>query len=153
MSRKLGRAWLALCFALAVHVVDEAATGFLDIYNPTVVAIRQTLPWLPLPVFRFETWIAGLIIAILVLSVLSVFVFRGARWTRGAGYFFAIIMLANAAGHTAGTIVGRTTESVRFPRPMPGFYSSPLLAAASIYLLHRLRSSGSSSLQRPDERR
>lgn len=148
-NHRVGRAWLALCFALAIHVADEAATGFLAIYNPTVVAIRETLPWLPLPVFRFETWIAGLIIAILTLFLLSAFVFRGARWTRLAGYFFAIIMLANAVGHTTGTLLGRTTELVRFPRPMPGSYSSPLLAAVSIYLLYRLRSSASSGLQRP----
>jgi hypothetical protein len=140
----VGWAWLALCCALAVHVADEAATGFLAVYNPTVVAMRETLPWLPLPVFRFETWITGLIVAIIVLFVLSVFVFQGRRWTRFAGYFFAMIMLANALGHTTGTLLGRTAQSVSFSRPMPGFYSSPLLAAASIYLLYRLRWSGSS---------
>ena len=130
---------MALCLALAVHVADEAANGFLGVYNPTVMTMREKIPWLPLPVFRFETWLAGLIIAVIALVVLAVWVFRGARWTRPIAYGFAIVMLANALGHTLGTLLGRTVEAVRFPRPMPGFYSSPLLAAASIYLLYRLR--------------
>jgi hypothetical protein len=139
-GRKIGRAWLALCAALAVHVSDEALTGFLDVYNPTVSAIRGRLPWLPLPVFRFEEWITGLVAAIVAMVFLSVFVFRGARWTRPAAYAFALIMLVNAIGHTAGTLFGRTVASVRFAGPMPGFYSSPLLLAASVYLLLQLRS-------------
>jgi hypothetical protein len=146
-NRGVGRAWLALCVALGVHVADEACSGFLAVYNPTVVSLRGKLPWLPLPVFRFETWIAGLIIAIIALFALSAFVFRGVRWTRPASYAFAIRMAANALGHTIGTMLGRTTESVHFPRPMPGFYSSPLLLAASIHLLFRLRSSRSSGVQ------
>ena len=140
-NRRVGQAFVALCAALAIHVADEAATGFLAVYNPTVTAIRERLPWLPLPVFGFEIWITGLIAAILALLVLSAFVFRGDRWTRPVAYAFAILMLVNALGHTAGTLFGRTIESVRFSGPMPGFYSSPLLAAASIYLLYRLRSS------------
>jgi hypothetical protein len=139
----VGRAWLVLCLALGVHVADEAATGFLAVYNPTIVAMRSKVAWLPLPVFRFETWIAGLILAIVALFSLSIFVFRGRRWTRAASYAFALMMAANALGHTIGTLLGRTVESVRFPRPMPGFYSSPFLFAAAICLLLRLRSSES----------
>jgi len=138
-SSSAGRAWLALCLALAIHVADEASTGFLNVYNPTVLAIRGKFPWLSLPVFRFDIWLAGLVFAILLLSGLSVFAFRGARWTRLAGYAFAILMTANAVGHTLGTVFGRTVASVEFPRPMPGFYSSPLLLAASIYLFWTLR--------------
>ena len=135
----VGRAWLVLCAALAIHVLDEALTGFLDVYNPTALAIRSKLPWLPVPVFRFETWIGGLIAAIIILLALSVFVFRGARWTRPVAYALALIMTANALGHTAGTVFGQTIASVTFSRPMPGFYSSPLLLAASVFLLTRLR--------------
>jgi hypothetical protein len=86
-------------------------------------------------------WLAGLIVAILALLVASVWVFRGSRWTRATAYIFAIIMTANAVGHTAGTVFGQTVNSVRFDGPMPGFYSSPLLLAASLYLLYRLRTS------------
>ena len=31
-----GAPWLALCAAFALHVADEALTGFLRVYNPTV---------------------------------------------------------------------------------------------------------------------
>jgi hypothetical protein len=146
---RVGRAWLTLCFALLLHVADEAATGFLAVYNPTVVAIRGRLPWLPLPVFRFETWLAGLIIAILALFALSGFVFQGARWTRPAAFVFAIVMAANALGHAAGTVFGRTAASVHFARPMPGFYSSPFLLAAATYLLLRMRRAESTGVQHP----
>jgi hypothetical protein len=49
------------------------------------------------------------------------------------------MMLANGLGHTLGTIFGQTVASVRFPRPMPGFLSSPFLLIASAYLLFELR--------------
>lgn len=139
--RQVGQAWLCLCAALAAHVTDEALTGFLSVYNPTVLEIRSRFPALPLPVFEFGWWLAGLIAAIVLLSLLSVFVFRGRRWIRPVAYAFAIFMLLNAAGHTLGTLAGQTFESVRFARPMPGSCSSPLLAAASLLLLCRLRSS------------
>jgi hypothetical protein len=35
-----GLPWFALTVAFALHVLDEATTGFLDIYNPTVLAVR-----------------------------------------------------------------------------------------------------------------
>jgi hypothetical protein len=138
-ARHLGGAWLFLCFALAVHVADEALTGFLSIYNPTVAALREKVPWLPIPVFRFDFWLAGLVVAIAVLTLLSVFAFRNARWIRPAAVIFAVVMLSNAFAHTLATLLGRTVPSVRFSGPMPGFYSSPLLFIASVYLLIQLR--------------
>jgi hypothetical protein len=135
----IGKAWLWLCAALALHVLDEASNGFLAVYNPTVLSIRGMIPWLPLPVFRFDVWLTGLIAAIAALSVLSIWVFRGVRWTLAAAYVFAIFMILNAVGHAAGTLAGRTVESVHFSGPMPGFYSSPFLLVASIYLLYQLQ--------------
>jgi len=131
-------AWISLCLALALHVVDEAGTGFLLVYNPTVMALRQRGPWLPFPVFTFGVWLAGLVLATVLLLCGSVFVLHGARWMRPIGYAFAGIMLANGLGHIVGTILGRTVASIRFPRPMPGFYSSPFLLLASLYLLYEL---------------
>jgi hypothetical protein len=131
-------AWIALCLALALHVADEATTGFLSIYNPTVLALRKKRPWLPLPVFTFGVWLAGLVAATVVLLCLSVFILRGARWMRPAGYIFAVIMLTNGLVHIAGTMRGRTVASIRFPRPMSGFYSSPFVLLASLYLLCEL---------------
>ncbi len=132
---------MALCVALILHVTDEALTNFLSVYNPTVIALRQRLSWFPMPVFRFEDWLTGLIALNVVLLSLSPFAFRGARWLRPIAYFLAILMIGNGVGHTLGTIFGRTVASVQFPRPMPGFYSSPFLLAASIYLLWQLRAS------------
>ena len=131
-------AWIALCLVLALHVIDEAATGFLSVYNPTVMVLRQRRPWFPMPVFTFGVWLAGLVAAVVLLLCLSVFVLRGDRWMRPIGYVFAVIMLGNGLAHIAGTILGRTVASVRFSRPMPGFYSSPLMILASLYLLCEL---------------
>jgi hypothetical protein len=140
-NQQTGFAWLLLCFALALHVADEALTGFLDVYNPTVLAVREKASWVPFFTFDFKIWLTGLVLAVVVLSILSRLVFRGDRWIRYLGYFFAIMMIGNALLHTLGTILGHTVESVHFARPMPGFYSSPFLLAASVYLLVRLRQS------------
>jgi hypothetical protein len=125
--------------ALAVHVFDEASTGFLAVYNPTVVALRQKLGFWPMPTFEFRDWLTGLVVAITVLLALSPFAFRGARWIRPLFYVFAVLMLLNGISHTVATIFGRTVSTVHFPRPAPGFYSSPLLLIASIYALWQLR--------------
>jgi hypothetical protein len=139
---RLLSAWIALCLALALHIVDEAANDFLSVYNPTVMAMRARVRWLPFPVFRFDVWLGGLIAANVLLFSLSFFISHPAPWMRLIAYAFAFIMLANGIGHTLGTIFGRTVASMRFPRPMPGFYSSPLLLAASVYLLLALKGTG-----------
>ena len=136
---KLLIAWLLLCAAIALHVTDEALNNFLAVYNPTVLAVRQQVAWLPLPVFTFPVWIAGLALAIGLLVFLSIFISRGDRWIRPPAYLLTIMMMGNGLVHTLGTILGRTVPSVHFQRPMPGFWSSPLLIAASVYLLVQLR--------------
>ncbi len=140
-NRSLARAWILLCLALALHVFDEATTGFLRVYNPTVLALRERIGWWPMPPFEFGQWLAGLIVVVVVLLALSGSVVRGAKGTRVAAYIFAVVMLLNAAGHTLATIFGQTVASVTFPRPAPGFWSSPIMAAAAIYLLVALRRS------------
>ncbi|SRR5689334_9634906 len=137
----LGRAWFLLAAALALHVFDEASTGFLSVYNPTVAALRERYAWFPMPQFEYRTWLAGLIIAVVVLVLLTPLAAANVRVIRPLGYLFAGIMLLNGIGHTAGTIAGRSVASVHFARPMPGFYSSPLMIAAAIYLLVQLRRS------------
>jgi hypothetical protein len=134
-----GLAWVLLCFAFCAHVADEALTGFLGVYNPTVTAMRARLSWFPMPTFEYREWLIGLILANLVLLGLTPFAFRNARGVRPLAYFFAAIMLLNGMGHTLFTVLGRTVASVRFPRPAPGFYSSPFLLITSIYLFMRLR--------------
>jgi hypothetical protein len=135
---KLGIAWLGFCAALALHVTDEALTGFLSVYNPTILAFRPTGWWFP-PTFEFRVWLGGLVAGIALLLVFSPLFFRGARHARPAAYVLAVMVgILNALGHITGTILGHTAMSVRFPRPMPGFYSSPVLLAASVYLIFAL---------------
>jgi hypothetical protein len=138
-GRKLGYSWLALCVAFALHVTDEALTGFLSVYNPTVLGLRARLGYWPMPTFEFRPWLTGLTVAVLLLALLTPRVFRGDRWIRPLFYLFAMIMLLNSLAHTAGTVLGRTVPEVHFARPMPGFYSSPLMFAASVYALVQLR--------------
>ena len=136
---KLLVSWLLLCAANALHVLDEATHNLLAVYNPSVMALLEHVPWLPLPVFTFKPWITGLVIAIVFLFSLSPFLSRNARWIRQFAYVVSILMIANGLQHILGTILGRTVASVHFPRPMPGFYSSPILICASIYMLIQLR--------------
>jgi hypothetical protein len=125
---------------LALHVTDEALTGFLSVYNPTVLALRARLGFWPMPTFEFREWLTGLILGILSLATLSRFAFRNVRWIRPIFYFCAVVTgIVNALGHTIATILGHTVSTVRFQRPAPGFYSSPLLLIVSIYALVQLR--------------
>jgi len=132
-------AWLALVSALALHVADEALTGFLDVYNPTVRALRDQLGWFPMPVFRFDVWLTGLVALLVVLALLTPLVDRRPRVVRAAAIVFAGLMALNGAAHIAGTMAGRTVPTVRFERPMPGFWSSPLLIAAAVHFIVVLR--------------
>jgi hypothetical protein len=128
--------------AIAIHVADEATTGFLSVYNPTILAFRPQGWWFP-PIFEFSAWLTGLIVAVLLGLLLSPFFFGGSKWVRPVGYFVGVTAgVLNALGHITGTILGHTVAAVRFSRPMPGFYSSPVLLAAAIYLIFRLRKSG-----------
>ena len=118
---------MGLCLALAVHVADEALTDFLSVYNPAVEAIRERLAWFPLPTYTFEGWLTGLIVGVTLLLLLSPFAFGGARWMRSVSRVFGVLTLINGLGHIAVSLYMGTL--------MPGVYSSPLLLAASIYLL------------------
>ena len=142
-DRGIGRAWVAMWLALALHVTDEALSGFLTIYNPTVLALRHRLGFWPMPTFTFRVWLGGLIAGIVLLVVLTPWAVQGSRWIRPLLYFCAIVTGAlNALGHIAATIAGQTVSSVTFPRPAPGFWSSWPLLAASAYAIVQLRRTG-----------
>jgi hypothetical protein len=145
-----GAAWFLLCLAFCAHVADEALTGFLPIYNATVLAMRSQYKWFPMPTFGFREWLTGLIIANIALLSLTPFAFRNAQWLRPLAYFYAFVHLLNATGHTLATIFGQTVSTIHFRRPAPGFYSSPFLFAGSIYLLIRLRATRGSQSQSRD---
>ncbi len=138
-STSLGAGWVALALAVGLHVADEALTHFLDVYNPTVLEMRRRFAWFPMPTFTLGGWLSGLIVFVVLLLLLSPFAFQGANWIRPIAYFLAVLMIANGLGHITFTILGRTVDTVHFGRPAPGFYSSPVLLAASIYLLVQLR--------------
>lgn len=130
---------MLLWTALALHVTDEALTGFLAVYNPTVLALRARFGFWPMPTFEFRGWLTGLAIGILVLAALSPSAFQNARWLRPIFYFLAgVVGIGNALGHMLFSILGRTVDAVRFARPAPGFYSSPLLLIVSTYALVQL---------------
>lgn len=127
-TRRLGVAWLALTAAVAVHVWDEAANDFLNtFYNPTVAAVREQFPWFPAPEFTYGAWLSGLIFGVVMLGVMAVPVFAGWRGMIVLAYIYGAIMLLNGLGHTAMSLA---TASF-----VPGVYSSPLLLAASVWLL------------------
>jgi hypothetical protein len=133
-------AWLWLVGAVALHVADEAATGFLDVYNPTVGALRERLGWFPMPEFGFEGWLTGLTVLVVVLALLTPLVDRGPGAVRTVATVFAVLMALNGAGHMLGTIAGRTVDTVRFARPMPGAWSSPILIGAAAFFIVGARS-------------
>jgi hypothetical protein len=133
-----GRAWFALTVTFALHVLDEATTGFLSIYNPTVTALRGRWSWFPMPTFEFREWLVGLIVAILICFALTPLAARGAGALRPLAWIYALIMFFNGIGHTAVTIVGHTLASIPVPRPAPGFYSSPFMFVGSVWLMTRL---------------
>ena len=120
------RAWLLLVGALAVHVADEALTGFLDFYNPLVLSIRARAAWFPMPTFTFDVWLAGLAALVVLLASLAPAVRRGAAGTTLASWILTVIMFMNGLGHLAG--------SVYWQRWLPGATSAPLLLVASVLL-------------------
>jgi len=133
-----GRPWFALTIAFALHVLDEASTGFLNIYNPTVTAMRARFAWFPMPTFGFREWLVGLIAGVALCFALTPLAARNARWLRPLAWFYALVMFFNGLGHTAVTILGHTVASVSVARPAPGFYSSPFLFVGSVWLKTRL---------------
>jgi hypothetical protein len=131
VSASYGVAWAALCVAFAIHVVDEALTDFLSVYNTTARAIRARFPFLLIPTFTFRVWLTGLVVAVLVLASLTPVAFRGAPGLRPVAYVFGIVMAGNGVLHLVGSAYMR--------RAMPGVYSAPIILAAAGYLLASIR--------------
>jgi hypothetical protein len=129
-----GWPWIALCLALALHVLDEAVHDFLSVYNPVVEAIRSSLFFLPLPTFVFSTWLGGLYFAILILLALSPWAFKNSRRLQRSAQMFAILMIGNTLLHIV--------SSIYWKRFLPGVYSSPLLLFCSLLLLYKVRKIG-----------
>jgi len=138
------RAWLALTAAFGLHVIDEAAHGFLQWYNPAVLNLRERIGWFPMPTFERQVWLAGLITAVLVLFALTPVVARGRRWLVPVAYIYASVHVVNGLGHLGLSAAARQW--------IPGVLSSPLLLLAGAWLLietGRVRRFGQSP-RRPD---
>ena len=133
VDRRFGFAWLGFGLALSIHVLDEATHDFLAFYLPNARAIRARFPFLPLPAFTFESWLASLALAIAIFFCLSLFAFRGRRWTRIAAVAVSVVAgILNACAHML--------SSIYYHRWMPGVYSSPLLLLAAGFLIAAARS-------------
>lgn len=126
IARRFGYAWIFLSAAIALHVTDEAMTDFLSVYNAAIRAIRERLPFLPLPTFSFGVWLMGLCVGIALLFCLSLLAFRGNRVLVWIAFVLSILMFGNGLLHIGG--------SFYLDRLMPGVYSSPILLIASAWL-------------------
>jgi hypothetical protein len=144
-----GSAWFALCIAFALHILDEASTGFLAVYNPTVMILRARWGWFPMPTYEFREWLLALLVTCGLLFFLTPVAARGMQGLRPLAWGYAIIMFFNGLGHTLASILGHTVAAVTFPRPAPGFYSSPFLLVASLWLMFRLRRTARVDFQLP----
>jgi hypothetical protein len=126
--QRFGIYWLFFGYTLALHVLDEAGHDFLSFYNPNALAIRRTLPFLPVPVFTFQEWIGRLAVALALWLALAPLAFRGLKWMRWLA--IPISMLAGILNGSAHIL-----SSIYLKRMMPGVYSAPLLLLSGTLLL------------------
>jgi hypothetical protein len=120
-------AWIGLALALALHVTDEALTGFLPLYNRIVTDLKGQHSWIPIPTFTFPVWIFGLGLGILLLLALTPLAARGKRPIRVIAMLLGVIMMGNALVHMGA--------SIYWGKAAPGVYSSPVLLLAAGMLL------------------
>jgi hypothetical protein len=144
-----GSAWFALSLAFALHTFDEAKTGFLTVYNPTMTILRQRWDWFPMPTLEFHRWLLSQMVVCGILLCLTPVAARGMRGLRPLAWVFAVIMFLNSLSHTLFSILGHTVSTVTFSRPAPGFYSSPFLFLGSLWLMRRLRRTARVEFQLP----
>jgi hypothetical protein len=91
---------------------------------------RERWTWFPMPTFTFDVWLAGLILLVAVLLLLSPLAYRDSVLVRMAAYPYAAIMLLNGVGHLVG--------SVYFWRWMPGATTAPALLVTSVWLFRSI---------------
>jgi hypothetical protein len=121
------RAWTFLFAALALHVVDEASSGFLPFYNGIVEDLRARLGSFPMPTFTFPVWISGLTLTVLVGFLVVPLVRKGGRLWQAIAFVFGVLMIANALGHLLG--------SLYMGWWIPGSRSAPILFLTAMWLV------------------
>jgi hypothetical protein len=119
-------AWLTLVSAIGLHVFDEAMTGFLPAYNQIVINLRKQLGFFPAPTFSFGVWLGGLIGAIILGYITTLFIVRGGKIIRIITTILGILMIVNASSHFIG--------SIYFGKVFPGTWSSLFLLAAALFV-------------------
>ncbi len=119
-------AWLSLVSAVGLHVFDEVMTDFLPTYNQIVLDLRNQLGFFPAPTFSFGVWLGGLIGAIILGYLMTMFVARGGKVIRIITMVLGILMIVNALGHFFG--------SIYLGKLFPGTWNSPFLFAAALFV-------------------
>jgi len=120
-------AWFILCAALALHIAEEATNGSYLVYGETLDFLRQVFPSLHIPTFQYTVWLLDISGAILVLLSLTWLVQKRYQIMRPASFALATFTTANAMLHIL--------SSLAFDRVLAGTITSPLLLAASLFLL------------------
>jgi len=116
-----------MSMAFGLHVIDEAATHFLDWYNPIATRIRARLPIPFPPTFTFWPWFLGLLAVTAILFALI----PVANGQNGAIVWIAVALGVINVGNGLLHIVA----SIRYGRRVPGVISAPLLLACAAWLL------------------
>jgi len=121
-------AWLFVCLHLAAHSAEEALNGFVEVWNPVLLAVR-TATGIPLPQFEFQAWLTMLVIGVGALTAMTPLVARGVRGFHAGSYVFALAMIVNGVHHLASPLY--------LGRFLPGQYTSPLLILSSLWLIRK----------------
>lgn len=125
---RLSISWLILVLCLMLHIIDEALNHFLELYNPIVLKIRESIPFIPIPTFTFKIWITGLSFLLIILFFLTPLVYKRNKFTIRVILIFSILMIFNGLGHIIG--------SLYYSKIIAGMGSSPFLIIASICLIY-----------------
>lgn len=127
VKNRCALAWMLMVAMIAIHVFDETLTDFLPYYNQLVLEVREALGFFPAPTFSFGAWLGGLIAGVVVCFALTPIVARGSKFIRIFSVTLAVIMVFNALLHIG--------MSVNYGRLVPGFWSSPFLLVAAVYVI------------------
>jgi len=123
---RLAQAWLALTFALTLHIVEGAIRDYLSFYNPLAMSLRDTLLWTWMPTFTLAAWLGGWTAILASLYGLTWFATYPARWVVWAAIAYAEVIFLFAAA--------KLGFAIYLEKAIPGVFTTPLLLAASAWL-------------------
>ena len=138
-SARLGLAWIFECAALAIHAADAAVHDFIGYYNSTVLTLYGHFSYFPRMDLQSKWWMLFPFVVVVLLLALTPYAYRNTGAMRRLGLILSLAGLLASVGQIALTIRGGSVPSVTFDGVSPGFYSSPLLFATSLYLFWTLR--------------